>query len=65
MRDAILRDINTDVFKMSTPGAEIISIAPKNLSAHFATRNKAKLQETFERGVQDALAPELRNLFNV
>ncbi len=66
MRDAIIRDISTDVFKMTAPGADVLTFVPRNLSAHFATRNRDKLQQTFERGVDDALthAEELRTLFS-
>ena len=67
MRDAIIRDISTNVFAMKAPSAHVIAVAPKNLFAGRLTRNQKKLQMTFDQGVQDALAIEndLRELFTV
>lgn len=65
MHDAIIRDISTSVFHMSAPGIAVIAIAQKNLPAWTLTRDQHRLQETFDRGVGDALAAEkeLLNLF--
>ncbi len=66
MHDAIIRDLSTNVFHMSAPGATVIAVAPQNLPAGNLTRNKKKLVRTFEYGVEDALAieKELRDLFH-
>ncbi|MDO8522547.1 MAG: hypothetical protein Q7S08_04700 [bacterium] len=68
MRDAVIRDISTNVFAMKAPGAHVIAVAPQNLPAgKKLTRNRKKLQITFDQGVQDALSIEkdLRELFSV
>lgn len=66
MHDAIIRDISTSVFQMTASGATVIVVAPQNLPAGNLTRNQNKLQATFDRGIEDALAieKELGNLFN-
>ena len=66
MRDAIIRDISTDVFQMTAPGAQVIVVVPQSLPAGHLTRNKEKLQATFNRGISDALAlqDDLLKLFN-
>lgn len=65
MHDAVIRDISTNVFQMTAPGATVVVVAPQNLPAGNLTRNQKKLQATFDRGVEDALVieKELRNLF--
>ncbi|MCR4276163.1 MAG: hypothetical protein NUV90_02140 [Candidatus Parcubacteria bacterium] len=65
MHDAVIRDISTSVFQMTAPGAHVIVVAPQNLPAGNLTRDKRKLQATFDRGVTDALAieKELRDFF--
>lgn len=65
MRDAIIRDISTDVRSYKAPGAHVIFVSPSNLPCGIATRDKGKLTATFERGVADAVAleDELRELF--
>ena len=67
MHDAIVRDISTNVFAMSAPGAAVIVVAPQNLPAGYLTRNQKKLQRTFDQGVTDAISigKELRELFTV
>ena len=67
MRDAIVRDVSTNVFAMKAPGAHVIAVAPQNLPASTLTRDQKKLQKTFDQGVQDALSieKELRELFAV
>lgn len=66
MHDAIIRDVSTDVYKMTAPGATVIAISRIELPAGPLTRNQEKLQKTFEQGVADALSieKELRNLFS-
>jgi predicted patatin/cPLA2 family phospholipase len=67
MRDAVIRDISTNVFAMKAPGAHVIAVAPQNLPAGKLTRDQKKLQKTFDQGVADALSieKELRELFSV
>lgn len=67
MHDAITRDISTDVFAMKATGAHVIAVVPRNLPAGNLTRDKKKLQKTFDQGVQNALSieKELRELFTV
>ena len=67
MHDAVVRDISTNVFAMTAPGARVIAVAPQNLPAGKLTRDQKKLQKTFEQGVADALSieKELRSLFAV
>ncbi|MDO8552256.1 MAG: patatin-like phospholipase family protein [bacterium] len=67
MRDAIIRDISTNVFQMKAPGTHVIAVAPQNLPAGTLTRDQKKLQKTFDQGVADALSieKELRELFAV
>lgn len=66
MRDAIIRDISTNVFAMKAPSAHVIAVAPQNLPAGKLTRDQKKLQMTFDQGVADALSieKELRELFS-
>ncbi len=66
MRDAIIRDISTNVFAMKAPDAHVIAVAPQNLPAGLLTRDQKKLQKTFNQGVEDALSieKELRELFS-
>ena len=67
MRDAVIRDISTNVFAMKAPRAHVIAVAPRNLPAGKLTRDQKKSQKTFDQGVQDALSieKELRELFAV
>ncbi|MDO8481786.1 MAG: patatin-like phospholipase family protein [bacterium] len=66
MRNAVIRDISTNVFAMTAPGAHVIAVAPQNLPVWKLTRDQKKLQQTFDQGVRDALSieKELRNLFS-
>lgn len=65
MHDALIRDISTNVFQMTAPGATVIAVAPQNLPAWNLTRDQKRLQATFDQGVADALSieKELRELF--
>jgi predicted patatin/cPLA2 family phospholipase len=65
MHDAVLKDLSKSVFQMDAPEAKIIIVAPQDLPANRLTRDRRKLQSTFEQGVADAIAneKELRNLF--
>jgi len=46
-----IRDISTNVFAMKAPGVHVIAVAPQNLPAGKLTRDKKKLQKTFDQGV--------------
>jgi predicted patatin/cPLA2 family phospholipase len=65
LRRALLHDLYTESVCMTIPGASIVCVFPKKLPARVATRDKAKLIATFDRGYADALAleKELRILF--
>lgn len=62
---AILRDVGTEAVCATSEHATLLCIQPQRLPAGVLTRDKKKLQETFEVGVQDALSleKELRELF--
>lgn len=65
IREAIRRDLATDVFHISAPGILVIVVNPLQLPAGKLTRDRKKLQATFEQGIADAIAlrHELQNLF--
>lgn len=65
MHDAVLKDISKSIFQMDSSGASVVIVAPQNLNVGCMTRDRKKLQATFEQGVEDALSNEkdLRALF--
>lgn len=67
LRDAIMRDLHSDGVHIEFPDMKMIVLSPQNLPIRTMANSKKKLQATFERGVQDALAlkDELRTLFTV
>ena len=66
LKDAVIRDINTQSVCMTIEGTTLLCVQPKQLPAGTLTRDKKKLEETFEIGVRDALAmeKELRDLLS-
>ena len=65
LQHAITKQVTNHTTCVYIPGAQVYCVAPKNLPAGVATRNKQQLRATFARGVADARAmkEDLRELF--
>lgn len=65
LRDALVRDIDEEKACITAKNATVLCVSTKDLPIGVLTRNKKKLIQAFDTGMQNALAmeQELRTLF--